>query len=246
MSTEYHPNILIKDPKDVDKLYKESYYLYMMRAVKVDSKDGGKTSIWRSYDKSHITEQMDPWWRETYNLYSRPAKVPEVGQGIDNYTPYKDLKLKDQLKIINQNATGIVEQGKAPAGSLTVDNVVKESNFSCGLCTLDEAGEVKPYNVFPSVGVSAITFTPIVKFLVFFAKETINEGTVLVTTNTAGATIDFTGSKSSKHIANFSFSRGWQPDSTDPGNWLTPVDPGDVTQYLIIQEAKKPSVSSAR
>ncbi|GAA2780519.1 hypothetical protein [Saccharopolyspora taberi] len=231
---EYHPNIIIPQP-DVDEMYNNNYSLYMMRAVEATSTDQAKPAVWRSYDRSHITHQMDPWWTETYNLYTRPKVVPEVGQGIDNYTPYTKLNLKDLLRIFRENATGDIYSGQAPDGSLTVDNEVRESKFSCGLCTLDEAGEVKPYNAFPSNGISAITFTPIVKFIAFFATETINEGTVLVTTNTGGAIIDFTGSKVTKHIANFSLGDGWSPDKTDPGNWLTPIPAGDVTKYLIVR-----------
>lgn len=235
-SVTYHP--IIKIAKEtVATLYDGNYSLFLMRAVKASDPTGAKPTIWRRYSRNRITEQTDPWWHENYTLYSCPEQVPEKDQGVTGYTSY-DANLKDQLKITRGNATGSIEPGKAPDGSFTFNNTVADSKFSVGLCTRDTSDLVQPYNAFPLAGKNALTLAPIVKFLVFFGKDPWNEGTVVVSTNTAGALIDFTGSKTTTHVANFTFSAGWSVDPTDEGEWLVPFDAGEVTESLIIPDKK--------
>ncbi|HEY0022858.1 MAG TPA: hypothetical protein VGB24_08110 [Longimicrobium sp.] len=212
-----------------DMLNQNGFLLYGFKAV--SGPPSGKPVVWFATSDYGLNTKVQ--WSEFYKVFtSRNTDVDFDTQiSVDNDYP---ASLSDVLTVDSPTGTGTVADG-GPEDAISVVNATS-SPFSCGISQLQSDGNYAPLAVFPLFGNSEDEMVPVEKVFLMFASQTVDTGTVIEKSFSAGILIDLTdapqdASGALTRTVSFDISTSW---SDGHATWGTVLPPNtDLVPLLI-------------
>ena len=236
MPTPYEIDIMMS-ADTITALKNSGFSLFAFKAVQT-SNTGAAPTVWFQSDSFLQTTQVK--WSEQYQAYVSDSQI--IAGGVIEANSAIDIGLGQTADADKNGNLTVAEQGTASAISIANQSTVQ---WTAGISEVVN-GVANPMCALPLYGGMLDVIAPIEKVLLMFASATVDTGTVIYKSYSAGVLVDLTAVQN--RTLTFDINNGW---NWGGAGWGTAVPAqADLVPMLIAGgstlSTRAPALSGAR
>jgi len=211
----------------VQALKQSAFALYGFKAVQTANGSAAPV-VWFQTQAQALLTNTQVNWTEQYQAYVSSSQIIPNGSIVASSAI--DIDLAQTADVDQYGNLEIDEQGTASAIS-----ILNESSqpWTSGISQVAQGQPPSPMVALPLYGNMLDVIAPIEKVLLMFASPTVNTGTVIYKSYSAGALIDLTGASGNppSRTVMFDINDGW---SWGGASWGTPIQAQEDLVPILI------------
>ncbi len=230
MATQYEIDIMMSSDT-ITQLKGNGFSLYAFKSIQTSNTGAAPTVWFQSQDFLQTTQVI---WTEQYQAYISTSQI--IPNGTIEANTAIDIDLAQTADADSDGNLTVEEQGTQSAISIANQS---STQWTAGISEVVN-GTANPLCAMPLFGNMLDVIAPIEKVLLMFATATVNTGTVIYQSYSAGVLVDLTSAQ--QRSVNFDINNGW---NWGGASWGTAVPAQENLVPILITSGSPAALSFA-